>query len=418
MKRLWRLAVADGVDLSEFDSRGEGIVDALNILYAGQSVYQGDLWPHNSFIELEHGGIRTNLYLLTGLGRNPAELTIGTFCHENGHLLCRFPDMYDYGSRDFDDQDSSGIGRYCLMGSGSHLDFGRSPSPVCGYLRDLAGWVDTVIDLNSPGTYDATHGDYGTILKYRSSKPNEYFIVENRTKMGLDKALPSSGIAVYHCDIFGSNELQQGSASKHYQCALLQADGRRDLENDPSNQGDSEDLFRQIAGIAMTSLTNPHSREWDNRDSGLIISNISAPGEKIQFQVGEESPALIAKGESSPGLEIPDNQFGGVHDSIQIAESGIVHRIKVEVEISHTFIGDLLVQLTSPTGARELLHTRQGGTTEDLKIALDSENLGELSNLVGRPMQGIWTLNVSDREGADTGKLENWKIEIENAALV
>ena len=190
------LAVADGVDLSDYDSRGDGIVDALNILYAGRSEYQGDLWPHNSVLELEHNGIKTNLYLLTGLGRNPSELTIGTFCHENGHLLCRFPDMYDYGSRDLDDQDSSGIGRYCLMGSGNHLDFGRSPAPVCAYLRDLAGWVDTVVDLNVPGAHEAEHGDYSTIMKYASSKPNEYFLVENRTRMGLDRALPSSGLAV------------------------------------------------------------------------------------------------------------------------------------------------------------------------------------------------------------------------------
>ncbi|KAJ3047665.1 hypothetical protein HK102_012867, partial [Quaeritorhiza haematococci] len=153
-----RLAVASGVDLRRFDSRGEGIVDALNILYAGQSLYQGNLWPHNSFINVRAGGVRTNLYLLTGLGRDPSDLSIGTFCHENGHLLCRFPDMYDYGSRDDDEQDSSGIGYYCLMGAGNHLDGGRSPAPVCAYLRDLAGWVGTVVDLNAPGVHAAEAG--------------------------------------------------------------------------------------------------------------------------------------------------------------------------------------------------------------------------------------------------------------------
>ena len=56
------------------------------------------------------GQMRTDLYLLTSLGRTPADLTIGTFCHENGHLLCRFPDMYDYGERDGDSLKSAGIG--------------------------------------------------------------------------------------------------------------------------------------------------------------------------------------------------------------------------------------------------------------------------------------------------------------------
>jgi M6 family metalloprotease-like protein len=92
---------------------------------------------------MQFGSIKTNFYLLTGLGSGPNDLTIGTFCHENGHLLCRFPDMYDYGNRDGDGVSSAGIGSYCLMGAGNHLNNGRTPAPVCAYLRDLAGWCDT-----------------------------------------------------------------------------------------------------------------------------------------------------------------------------------------------------------------------------------------------------------------------------------
>ena len=223
---------------------------------------------------------------------------------------------------------------------------------------------------------------------------------------------------VYHCDIFGSNELQQGSPDKHYQCALLQADGRRDLENDPSNQGDSEDLYSRVDGTALTSLSNPNSREWDRRESGLVISDISSPSEKITFRVGEIGAALIAQGTSTPSLAIPDNDPLGVTDSITIAESGVIHRIKIKVDISHTYIGDLMIELRSPTGAREILHAQQGGSQDDISIAFDSERPGELANLVGKSMQGVWRLNVSDRARIDNGKLEHWQIEIENAAMV
>jgi M6 family metalloprotease-like protein len=199
-----QLAVADGLDLKQFDSLNQNIVDALNILYAGQTQYLRELWPHNSSIDLEFGQMHTDLYLLTSLGRTPADLSIGTFCHENGHLLCRFPDMYDYGKREGDMSASRGIGGYCLMGSGNHLDSGRSPAPVCAYLRDLVGWCDNEIELNSVGTLEAKHGDYNTVMKFRTDRPNEYFLVENRSRIGLDRACPSSGLAVYHCDIFGS----------------------------------------------------------------------------------------------------------------------------------------------------------------------------------------------------------------------
>ncbi|MFB0842864.1 M6 family metalloprotease domain-containing protein [Paenibacillus oleatilyticus] len=204
------------VDLSQFDSTGEGIIDALNFLYAGMSLYEGNLWPHNAIAELEYNGFRTHYYLLTGLG-HPNTLSIGTFCHETGHLLCRFPDIYDYGKRDNDFDESAGIGAYCLMGSGNHLNKGLTPSPVCAYLRNLAGWCDNHIDLNNGGAFTAKHGDYDTVMKFQLDKPNEYFLVENRAALDLDQHLPSSGLAIYHCDTNGSNEYEEGNPTRHYQ---------------------------------------------------------------------------------------------------------------------------------------------------------------------------------------------------------
>ncbi|MGQ0615798.1 MAG: M6 family metalloprotease domain-containing protein [Acidimicrobiia bacterium] len=410
-----QLAVDDGLDLGQFDSRDDGIVDALNVLYAGQTQYSGDLWPHNHHISLQFGTMRTDLYLLTSLGRTPADLTIGTFCHENGHLLCRFPDMYDYGERDGDNVLSAGIGHYCLMGSGNHLDFGRSPSPVCAYLRDLAGWCDNEVDLGPGGTYHADHGDYDTVMKFRSSKPNEYYLVENRTKVGMDRGLPASGLAVYHCDIFGSNELQAGSATKHYQCALLQADGRRDLELNV-NQGDGSDLFDETAGTALSSQSIPHSREWDGRDSGLSLSDITAPGETISFQAGQSSPSRTVLVETSPMAAIPDNTVAGVSSTISVAEPGILERVKATLDIEHTYIGDLRVTLTSPGGRTAVLHARQGGSKDNLLMTYDSASPGVLAPLLGQPVQGTWTLNVADRARRDVGKLRRWALELTTAA--
>ncbi len=409
------LAVAAGVDLRRFDSRNEGILDALNIMYAGQTQYLGDLWPHNAEIDLRRGGVRTNLYLLTSMGRNSGELSIGTFCHENGHLLCRFPDMYDYGERDGDSVESAGIGAYCLMGSGNHLNFGRTPSPVCGYLRDLAGWCDTVISLREPGEYVATHGDYGTVIKMETDHPNEYFVVENRSKLGLDQALPSSGLAVYHCDVLGSNELQEASATRHYQCALLQADGHFDLEHNV-NQGDGSDLFGAVAGVALSSTTQPASRRWDGADSGLTIAGIGVPGASIKFTVGAPAPGAVARGEAAPALAIPDNTPAGVSSVIAIAEAGQASRIKVGVDIAHTYIGDLQVELTGPAGTTVTLHNRSGGSKHNLLATFDSGAVASLGPLVGAGVAGTWTLRVRDVEAQDTGVLNRWTLEIDLAA--
>jgi M6 family metalloprotease-like protein len=410
------LAVASGLDLKQFDSQNEDTIDALNVLYAGQTQYRGDLWPHNFSINLQFGTMHTDLYLLTSLGRTPADLSIGTFCHENGHLLCRLPDMYDYGERDGDTAASAGIGVYCLMGSGNHLDNGRSPAPVCAYLRDLAGWCDNETNLNAGGAFTAEHGDYNRVLKFRSSKPNEYFLVENRSKMNLDRAGTSSGLAVYHCDIMGSNELQQGTATQHYQCALLQADGERHLERNV-NPGDGADLFGESGGVALSSQSRPDSREWDGRDSGLVISQISGPGQSIAFRVGAAVAAQTASGEARPNKPIPDNRVAGISSVIRIAQAGSVSRIKVKVNIQHPYIGDLRVTLRSPANRIDVLHAQIGGSADNLVATYDSNSPGMLASMIGQPLQGDWVLNVSDRAARDLGVLKDWKVELTSAAV-
>ena len=40
-------------------------------------------------------GVSTYRYQITNIGNS---LTLATFCHENGHMICFWPDLYDYGS--------------------------------------------------------------------------------------------------------------------------------------------------------------------------------------------------------------------------------------------------------------------------------------------------------------------------------
>jgi len=185
------------LDLSDYDSRNRGVVDALSIMYAGRTQYSDKLWPHNSIRKIRVGETKTHYYTLQSLGRQAVDLSIGTFTHEAGHMLMRFPDLYDYGNRDYDYEKSSGLGYYCLMSAGNHLGNGKRPSPVCAYLRDLAGWPEQVVRLNNPGEYAARHNEFNTVLKYDTDRENEYFLVENRSGMGLDMHLPDSGRVCY-----------------------------------------------------------------------------------------------------------------------------------------------------------------------------------------------------------------------------
>ncbi len=294
-----------------FDSENEHIIDAINFMYAGDTVYEGKLWPHNSIINFPTSVLfsayksvpeykieyKTNFYMLTSLGKNVKRLKIGTFCHESGHLLCRFPDLYDYGSngkgkgRDGDDIASAGAGNFCLMSSGNHLGNGGAPAPVCGYLRCLVRWCDNVIDLKTPENYKLPLSllPLYSIGIYRINE-FEFFILENYMRWEFTASLPDHGLAIWHCDLLGSNEWQMGTKDKHYQCALVQADDKQHLEHN-SDKGSDGDLYKPKAGIFFSHDSHPSSKQWDGSDSGLIIRDLqSGTGDSLTFWVGDLKP--------------------------------------------------------------------------------------------------------------------------------
>jgi M6 family metalloprotease-like protein len=405
------MAVNDyDLDLSEFDALGNGRIEVLSFMYAGRTLYVGDLWPHNFYLDISINGYRTGYYTIQSLGRYRIDLSIGTFAHESGHMLCRFPDLYDYGEREGDFEQSSGLGQYCLMSSGNHLNGGKTPAPICAYLRDLAGWCDDLVNLNNPGTFEASHGKYDKLLRFSTEKSHEYFLMENRHRQGLDQYLPDAGLAIYHCDTRGSNEYEDGTPENHYQCALIQADGRFDLER-TTRGGDEGDLYESKSGVALSHETLPDSQKWDRTPSGLIVSNVGPAAAIIGYQVGEAEDDTVTKTKVED-LIIPDDDPAGVQSVIPIQVAGTLVNIQVEVDISHTYRGDLKVRLLAPSGKAAVLHKKKADPVDNLHLSLDSQTFAALKKLKGEALAGEWTLHVADLWQDDVGRLNYWSLNI------
>ncbi|MEI8003523.1 MAG: proprotein convertase P-domain-containing protein, partial [Methanothrix sp.] len=277
--------------------------------------------------------------------------------------------------------------------------------------RNLVGWCDKTVRLNQPGQYQADHGDYAAAMIYETGKINEYFLVENRSRIDLDASLPASGLAVYHCDTLGSNEWQGKSASRHYQCALLQADGSLDLETGRS-MGDELDLFSRREGVALSHDTRPASVLWDGSDSGLVISNIGEPGRIILFVIGQEKTDHVIKRSTLSGEIIPDIRPQGLVSAILLDQEGMVKRLMVDVDISHNNISNLSVEVISPGGKKAVLHNHTGISKKNLLTSYDSKSKASLAALIGQSLKGIWTLKIRDLGSIGTGKLNKWSIEV------
>ncbi len=112
---------------------------------------------------------------------------------------------------------------------------------------------------------------------------------------------------------------------------------------------------------------------------------------------------------STPGLAIVDNET--ISDSINVTEEGTISAVRVYVDITHTWRGDLQVSLLSPAGTEVLLHNRSGSSADDIlgwyPDELSPEG-GDLNTLIGEALVGDWTLVVTDNAGGDTGTLNEW----------
>jgi len=108
--------------------------------------------------------------------------------------------------------------------------------------------------------------------------------------------------------------------------------------------------------------------------------------------------------ESKPNRAIPDNNPAGLSDTIAVDTSGTLTEVWVEVDVAHTFIRDLKLELTLPSGRQATLYDRADTSGRNIRRRFI------LPALVGEAAAGNWVLKVSDNSQGDTGKLERWAL--------
>jgi len=286
-------------------------VVAFNVFYAGDNggVWQMGLWPHSGALynvgaqSLSTGGKQVYRYQISNIG---TALEIGTFCHENGHLLCGYPDLYDYTGL------SAGVGDWCLMANGSWggSPLGSNPSQICAYLKRASGWATTTTLTTTNALVATVSATAGANFNhfYRLQKPGvttEYFLAECRYQTGHDADLPGSGVLIWHIDERGDNStvnLNPNTTHNNYEATVVQADNAWDLEK-YRNNGDTNDLY--YSGNASSGYANlfsdsssPNAHWWSGAASGVKFSGFSAPATAMTFVVGDLPP--VANFSASP----------------------------------------------------------------------------------------------------------------------
>lgn len=113
--------------------------------------------------------------------------------------------------------------------------------------------------------------------------------------------------------------------------------------------------------------------------------------------------------------DVPIRDLQTARLNLPVADTGSLKKIKVTVDIEHTYIGDLIVSIKPPTatGVSAIrLHNREGGATDNLKKTYDEINAPGLVALKGKSPKGTWTLIVEDKARLDTGKIRSFTLEM------
>ena len=110
----------------------------------------------------------------------------------------------------------------------------------------------------------------------------------------------------------------------------------------------------------------------------------------------------------SPALAI--TLANTISDTITVPDSGTATSVSVAVNVTHTYIGDLKIDLVAPDGTTKTVHNRSGGTTDDIDETY-TPDFGSVS------IAGAWILRINDNyASADNGTLNSWTLTINHGS--
>ena len=331
---------SQGVDLSQYDQDKDGSIDFLIMLHSGYAAEVGGtdcntgasisqrIWSHAIPARTSFGwkssitGLQTGPYMVGAAMRDTCFSginRIGVLAHEFMHVW-GIPDLYD-GSGDFV---GKGVGSYDIMGNPYGMDGGQVwPSNVGPWTKIQLTWLEPIA-IEEDGLYTIEPSALSPqVYKITARFPSgEYLLIENRQPIGWDSLFQGGGLVIWHIDGSAPGMLRRGYPGQefwpgngnHYQVAVLQADGRYDLEVG-DNQGDGSDFYIQGMelgpapveyGAYVTPEFHPNTNTYQNGQliqTGVRIYDISPSTTAMTFRVsGISEEAATSPPTLSPTL--------------------------------------------------------------------------------------------------------------------
>ncbi len=303
---------SNDVDFSDYDSDGDGFVDGVYIIYGGLGEHNGGssdaIWAHRGWIDvIEKDGVKIKDYgcsseLRRGIYADRSDFlitTIGTICHEIGHLL---------GAPDFYDMDGMGSGlwghgtnNWDLMTYGSKNGDKNSDGSVPAHPNIWSKWkdFDWISPIELKNTQKVSLGDitYNEDAFYYNTKTEgEYWLLENRQLTGFNKSTNKfygGGLLIYHVNETGiNNNRNSGTINNGHPQNLYVVSAGANTNPDGKNVSNPTQYSYAEFGAPFPGKSNitqfsdatiPSSISWDGEFTESYIDNIREVDGTIQL---------------------------------------------------------------------------------------------------------------------------------------
>jgi len=354
------------VDYGQFDNDGpdgipnsgddDGIVDAIVLMHPEvdgacknvNSAAVNNVWAHrwsyaartgstlatNDPSNAPGGGfIRVDDYIIQGGQGGDDGCTdwqpqaMGVVAHETGHLL-GLPDLYDINGG------TAGIGFWGLMGSGN-WNVASRPAHLSAWSRAQLGWItevliptDTTLDLGPVETADTAY-----LVPIAGS--TEYFLLENRQRIGSDLSLKGPGLLIWHVDSALVNArwpFNTINSALPHGVALHQADGldQMSLGSTSPYRGDAGDPYPgSTANHTFANGTNPSSARNDGTPTYIAVDSIyqQAASPRMVARIAVRYPSVITASDPHAAFYLDQVSRTEFRD---VLEPGTTHQLDID----------------------------------------------------------------------------------------
>ncbi|MEU5767660.1 M4 family metallopeptidase [Streptomyces asoensis] len=357
--------------------RGDGVGAYSRVHYG--SNYVNAFWQDSCFC-MTYGDGSGNTHPLTAIDVAGHEMTHGVtantaglnYSGESGGLNEATSDIFGT-SVEFYAQNSSDVGDYLI---GEEIDINGDGSPL--------RYMDKPSKDGS--SKDSWYSGIGSVdVHYSSGPANHFFYL-----------------------------LSEGSGAKVINGVSYNSPTSDGLPVTGIGRDKAEKIWFRALSTKFTSTTNyAAARTGTLAAAGELYGTTSTEYKAVQdawagVAVGARSGGGGGGGtsfENTADVSIPDNG-AAVTSSVTVSgrTGNAPSNLAVGVDIVHTYIGDLQVQLVAPDGSAYTLKAYgTGGSSDNINTTYTVNASSEVAN-------GVWKLRVQDNAAQDTGYINSFKL--------